>query len=419
MINNNIIVLFFNFILYLSLFVFFQIKQKSIQVGSVVLFIYAFVSLGSIYLYGYSETKFDLNYWNIYYLPFIYLFCILFISFIPILHFSNQKVVGMIMPPSSLMRFISITIIVIYTLHLLITIIPKFSITDLLINTTVLVDNYEGQVETSLSGLSWIIAVLKNIFGDILWVMLMYNLINRNKILSIGILFSLVVSLLGALSSGTRGSMIAFFFQIPFAYIVFKPLMTVSQRNKMIMYAFVFLGFLLIGFGSLTYGRHGDNQYHSLTDYLVYYMSSDFLMFNHDALDPGGCRYGDRVFPLLRQFLGLGTAGGFRARRLQFPNLKLDDSQFSFFVGEFCIDFGPIIAFLIISFFSYIVYRQLKKSKYDLGDILIALLWYNILINGLFLFFYAEILGNLKILYLLFFVFLFKKYAPSIKQSSV
>ena len=89
-------------------------------------------------------------------------------------------------------------------------------------------------------------------------------------------------------------------------------------------------------------------------------------------------------------------------------DLELDDSQFSFFVGDFVLDFGPFYAFLLIVVFSWCFCRSASVKKYDLGDILLFSFLFRICVNGFTLFPYAEFAGNLRILYILFFVFVFK-----------
>lgn len=97
-----------------------------------------------------------------------------------------------------------------------------------------------------------------------------------------------------------------------------------------------------------------------------------------------------------------------KTRRLLYPNLKVDDSQFTFFVGEFVIDFGPILAFIIISLAAYYFYKKIITNEYDFGTILILSLAYNIVVIGFTLFPYSEISGNLSIIYTIFWIFVFK-----------
>lgn len=410
------LLLIINTIAYFVTFFYFQKKVGSLQVGSVVLLLYSIVSLGSIYIYSTSPVWGVWDFTNLTLFPFLYLYVVLLISFIPIMEFSNTKCINMRFPKSSVMNLISILIIFINLIFFIQTILSSFSISDLL-SADILAENYEdkGASLATKGGIN-IFGVLKNVFIDVLWIMFMYNWIYKKRMLALGLIVSIIVYVLTSLAWGARGPIMSIIMQMPFAFIIFLPLMTSAQKKQIVLTVAIFGGFVFAGFWAMTYGRFSDNVNHTLTDLLIYYVSSDFLFFNNYAIAPGGCRYGDRVFPLIRMLLGLDTADGFRDRRLLFTKLKVDDSQFTTFVGEFCIDFGPIIAFVIISFFSFIFYRHFKKNKYDLGDVALGMLWYHILVYGFTLFVYAEKGGNIRILYLLFWVFLFKRITPRRKQ---
>lgn len=413
------LLLIINSLAYLLTFLFYQKKVCSLQVGSVVLLVYTMVSFGSIYLYSISPIWGIWDFTNLTFLPFLYLYVILLISFRPLLIFDNQKVIGMQMPNNSIMNLISISIIIVHLAFFIQTILSSFSIADLF-SADILSENYEdkGEAMASKKGVINIFGVLKNIFADVLWIMFMYNWVKGKRIIAFGLICSIGIAAFTSLAWGARGPLVSIIMQMPFAFIIFRPLMTNRQKKQVTLTAAILVLIVLLGFWSMTYGRFSDNVNHTITDILIYYLSSDFLMFNNYAIDPGDCRYGDRVFPLIRMLFGLDTAEGFRERRLLFPKLRIDDSQFTFFVGEFCIDFGPFLAFLIIAFFSFILYRQFKKHKYDMGDIALGMLWFHILIYGFSLFVYAEKSGNLRILYLLFFVYIFKRFTPQRKEEA-
>lgn len=409
------LLLIINSIAYFATFFFFQKRVGSLQVASVVLLTYSIASLGSIYIYSVSPVWGDWNFNNLTLFPFLYLYVVLLISFIPIMEFSNTKCINMRLPKSFAMNIISLLIIIFNLVFFVQTILSSFSISDLF-SADILADNYEDKGESMAVKGGNLFGALKNVFIDVLWIMFMYNWVCRKRILALGLIVSIFISVLTSLAWGARGPVMSIIMQMPFAYIVFLPLMTSTQKKQIVFSASILGGVVFAGFWAMTYGRFSDNVNHTLTDIIIYYVSSDFLFFNNYAIDPGGCRYGDRVFPLFRMLLGLDTADGWRDRRLLFTKLKVDDSQFTTFVGEFCIDFGPIVAFAIISFFSFIIYRKFKKKKYDLGDVVLGMLWYHILIYGFTLFVYAEKSGNLRILYLLFFAYLFKRITPRRKK---
>ena len=362
-------ILIVNSLLYISAFVLFQRKRRAIQLGSVVLAFYSLISIGAVLLYNSDFILFDFKEMTVF--PFVYLYITLIISFLPILLVTDDKIIGIKMPSPKIMNWLSVAIIIVYLGYFFLNILPNFSISNLF-NPDMLSDNYDDKGEgMSGDGSPSILGLLKNVFGELIWVVLMYNWILGNKKLVIGLFFSLAVVVLNGLAYGGRVAMTAIVLQIPFAFIVFRPLMSPEQKKTIKRLILVLVLFVLLAFGTLTFGRFGDKNF-TIFDIVLYYFSSDFLMFNNFALDPGACRYGDRVFPLVRSLLGLHTAEDFWDRRDEFPELELDDSQFSFFVGEFCIDFGPVFAFLLILLFSVLFYIKLKRDKYDLGDVLLT-----------------------------------------------
>lgn len=405
--DSNIVLLLINSLLYFSAFFLFQRKIKSLQVGSIVYLLYAIISVGSVYLYWVNPIW---DFQEITLFPFIYLFVVLMIAFKPLSVLTNNKVIGMKFPDQTIMNTLSIIIFLVYFAFFIQTILSSFSIVDLM-DMDVLVDNYEDKYENiKPTGVINIFGVLKNIFSDMLWIFAMYNIVKKKRILSLFVLSAISIEVFAGFAGGARGTLTSVIMGMPISYILFRPLMSEKQKKAITTVLIVIIALISIGFFGLTFGRFGDQDRYSILEIMIYYLSSNFIMFNNYALNPGGCRYGDRVFPLVRKILGLDTADGYMDRRDKFPQLQLDDSQFSFFVGEFCIDFGPIFAFVIITFFSYIFYRTLKKKQYDLGDILVGAFLCRILCMGFTLFKYSEISGNLGILYVLFFTWLFKKF---------
>lgn len=397
-------VLVANAFAYLLTFVLYIKKIGSFNLGSFVLLFYSLLAFLAVYLFSFVD------FWtfnDIQIFPFIYLYGCLMISCRALLKFSGDKVKNMVLPDEKIMNCISICIIVSHIGLLLFSILSSFSISGLF-DPNQLALNYDDKLDSV--GVDDkavnIFGVLKNVFGDLLWIMIMYNWIKGNKLLIIGLLFSVVVVILDGLSGGARGSLVRIVLSVPFVYFAFAPIMNKRMKRTFITSIIVVFSLILIGFLALTFGRFSDSSF-SILDICVYYASSNFIYFNNYALDAGGIRYGDRTFPLLRSLLGFDTAGDFFERRSMY-DLELDDSQFSFFVGDFVLDFGPFYAFLLIVVFSWCFCRSASVKKYDLGDILLFSFLFRICVNGFTLFPYAEFAGNLRILYILFFVFVFK-----------
>lgn len=403
---DSTILLIFNSLLYISTFFIYQKRVRDFRLGSFVLLFYSLISIGSIFLYNIDSI------WifeEITLFPLIYLYVALMISFYPVLKFSNRKVCDIKMPDEMVMNIISFLVIVIYLCFFFQTILSNFSLSGLF-DPTMLMENYEEKSDNVGydDGKLNIFGVLKNIFNSILWILFMYNWTQRKKVFAIGVFLAIIISVFTSLAWGARGPLVLIILQIPFVYFVFSPLMDQKMRKQYILTVVAFVAFIFVGGAALTIGRFGDKTNFTIVDIVLYYASSNFIKFDNFVLDVGGCRYGDRVFPLIRVLLGLDTAGDYKTRRLLYSNLKIDDSQFTFFVGEFVIDFGPVLAFLIILLFSVFFFKKLSSKKYDLGTVLLLSLVYNIVVVGFTLFPYSELSGNYTILYTIFWIFVFK-----------
>lgn len=404
--DENTVILIVNSLLYIVTFSIYQKRVKVFRLGSFILLFYSLLSVGSVCLYNIDSVwRFE----PITILPLVYLYIVLMISFYPLLNFSTKKINDIRMPDDKIMSIISVITIIVYLCFFLQTILSNFSLSSLL-NPIALAENYETKSDNIGydDGKINIFGILKNIFNNVLWILFMYNWIQKRKLLTSGLLLAIIISVFTSLAWGARGPLVFIIMQIPFVYFVFSPLMSLKMRRKYLFTVVGFAIFVFVGGAALTLGRFGDATNFSIVDIVLYYSSSNFIMFDNFVLDVGGCRYGDRVFPLIRVLLGLDTAGDFKTRRLLYPNLKIDDSQFTFFVGEFVIDFGPVLAFVIISFASYYFYKKITSNKYDFGTILILSLAYNIVVVGFTLFPYSEISGNLSIVYTIFWMFVFK-----------
>ena len=385
---------------------FYALYKKGWGIYSFSLLFYSIISIGSIYLFTLDSIWY---FREITPFPLLYLFVSLMFFMRPLSKFSPNEMANIIMPNRQFMRILSWVIFFVY-LGLFLQFIATSSFSGIL-NADVLASNYDDKVskvgidDNSVN----IFGVLKNVFSSIVWLMFMYNWIKGEKKLTVALLFALISSLLFSLTQGSRGGIMRLFVDIPFIYFVFSGLLSKRKKKIFLMSIIGFVLFALIGFWGLTIGRFGDKTSYSLLDIIVYYSSSNFLMFDNYALDANGIRYGDRVFPLIRLLFGLDITGNYVNRRMVYSNMLLDDSQFSTFVGEFALDFGPIWGFVILLLFSTLLYQGVKhKYRFGFSNILILLLVFKIVIGGYSLFPYSEVGGNLGLLYVLFFYILFK-----------
>lgn len=405
----NDVILACNSLLYILTFLVYQKWKKKFDIGSFVLLFYAIISLVAISVFYMGNIVWVFKDMKVF--PFIYLYIALMVTFIPLLVFSDKKAVDIIYPDLKLMNVLSVCIIVVYAIFFVQTLSQSFSISTLL-DSAMLADNYTNKTQSVGfdDGKINTFGVLKNIFGELLWLVLMYNWIKGNKYLSLGLLFALLVSIVTGLAWGARGSLIKILMEIPFVYLVFRNSMTPAMKKMFISSVSAVSVTALLGFIGLTVGRFGDSSRFSIWEITEYYLGSNFLFFNNYALDAGGLRYGDRVFPLVRSIFDMDITGNYVNRRLKYHNMALDDSQFSFFVGEFTLDFGMIGAMVLLIFISFVFYKLIRsKSQYKFGQILLLSVLFRICVCGFTLFPYSELSGNIALLYVFFFYFVFDK----------
>ena len=359
--DASTVILIINSLFYITAFVMYQIRMRTFQMGSFILLFYSLLSVGSVWLYNIDSVW---TFETITIFPLVYLYIVLMISFYPLLKFSNKKMSNIKMPDDMVMSMISVVVIIVYLCFFFQTILSNFSLSNLFDPMT-LAENYETKSDNVgyNDGKVNIFGILKNIFNSILWILFMYNWIQKKKLLTIGVFIAIIISVFTSLAWGARGPLVFIIMQVPFVYFVFSPLMSQEMRRKYLFTVAAFVILIFVGGAALTLGRFNDAADFTIMDIVLYYASSNFIKFDNFVLDVGGCRYGDRVFPLIRVLLGLDTAGDYKTRRLLYPNLKVDDSQFTFFVGEFVIDFGPILAFIfILDLFWLICFPHLFSS---------------------------------------------------------
>ena len=111
------------------------------------------------------------------------------ISFYPLLKFSNKKMSNIKMPDDMVMSMISVVVIIVYLCFFFQTILSNFSLSNLFDPMT-LAENYETKSDNVgyNDGKVNIFGILKNIFNSILWILFMYNWIQKKKLLTIGLL---------------------------------------------------------------------------------------------------------------------------------------------------------------------------------------------------------------------------------------
>lgn len=399
----NSLLLYFNFSLYFVTFIVYQCKKKYFSIGSFVLLFYTFLSLLAIPLFN---SPFTTEFSDLNFFPFIYLYVALMMCFSPLLRFKDRKVSSIKMPDSNMMNIISIIIIISFIVKFL-TELSSFSIDDTLLDPAALAKNYyerEREAGEPSFGFSNALRFMSTLFSPVLVLFFFYNILAKNKLLSLGIAASIVSYLIMSLSKGDRYYIFNLFMDIPFLFLLFRHKLDKITRKR-VGWALAGVGSLLvIGLATLTMGRFANNK--QQTEYLIYgietYAAQNFIFFNNYGLDAGGIRYGDNTANLVRRILGLKASNDPREGQLTYSHLKIDNSRFYTFVGDFTLDYGPVAGFFILMLMAIFFWRILRikdNGEYKFNQIIILTVLYQICVQGFSLFPYSYWIANLKLIF--------------------
>jgi len=397
-----------NIILYIlawiATIILYHIVKRRIDAGSILLFMYLIYAITSLILYNSHSYHFN----QIRLLPFIYLFLMLMLFFSPILKYNAYKIDEIQKIPSIYLLIICIIFIVASLIQLPVIISDfAFSIKKLLTSSSGGLDLYHKSLAGARligdGAISNLASIISNAFGKFGILLFFYYLTleKRSKIILIGLFISTIISILSSISLGQRGLIIDTLLSMIITYFALRRFFQ-PKVNRIIK--IVGGGMLLassIPVISLTISRFGNDAKGSMSS-VYYYGGQENLYFNNYGLDDGGIRYGDRTFPFFKRILGFeNVPKNFVERRAKYPHLKIDDEKFYTFIGDFTIDFGPIIATLIFLFFSIFVVIKTKIRNGIIRFHQLILLHFVMVVcmlGGMKLYPFSDLGGNLQLI---------------------
>lgn len=399
--NINIILYILAWIVTIILY---HIVKKRIDAGSILLFTYLIYAITSLILYNSHSYHFN----QIRLLPFIYLFLMLMLFFSPILKYNAYKIDEIQKVPSIYLLIISM-IFIVASLIQLPTIVSDFafSIKKLLTTSSGGLDLYHKSLaEARFLGdgkISNFGSVISNTYGKFGILLFFYylTLTKRSKLILIGLFISIIISILTNVSLGQRGAILQTLLSMIITYFALRRFFQPKVNRIIKIVGGSLLIASLIPVIALTISRFGNNTKGSMSS-VYYYGGQENLYFNNYGLDDGGIRYGDRTFPLFKRILGFeNVPKNFVERRAKYPHLIINDRNFYTFVGDFTIDFGPIIATLIFLFFSIFVIIKTKIRNGIIRFHQLILLHFVMIVcmlGGMNLYPFSDVGGNLQLI---------------------
>lgn len=396
-------------------FVSYQKKRKIFDAGSFILCTYILYAFLSWRLFNTAGTVYNKP---IHLFPFIYLFIMLLLATSTVLQYDVRKISGIQQPNSLFLLIVSLFFVVPTLIHSPSTISHiQEGIVKMMVDSRAGNEMYREAIERSYEsgtgGISNIMAIFSSAFYNLGVLLTFYYLTlpKRNKWLSAALILSTLIGLLVYVSLGQRGGVILRLFTVIVTYFAFKSYYP-QKVQKILKYAGVVVVVLVsVPIVLITLSRFGSEEGSSF-DSALQYAGQENINFNNYALDDGGIRYGDRTAPLFKKMLGFhNVPDNYWQRRDKYPHLKMDDDVFYTFVGDFTIDYGPIIAVVLFLIFTPLFLNATKVKGKRIKFHQLILVHFVMCIcaqGGMSLFSFSDTAGNLQIIVVVIAYFLFK-----------
>lgn len=407
------------------LFVFLRFVRRNRQLGVYGTIVLSYVVYASLSIFDYVAHS--ENYSNITLFPFLYLFALLLIALKPIKNYDEKR--------NLRLKSINPNICyIVFSFFLISTIIVlPASLEKIQHGWTLMLASDDGAIDlynemhsrdtqnaNINGGILGICNIIRYLLYEICVFLLFYYLTlpKRNKIIIIALLFSFLLNILVSFSNGGRTGSTMDAFTILMTYLIFYQFLNPTVK-KIAKRCFIVLGvsFMLLTLAmtiSRTVYREGGTS-----DGIVDYLGQGNLYFNQYAIDSENLRGGDRTCNVFKRLLGFeNVPPSISGVRVKHSSMKLSDHNFSTFIGDFVLDFGPFITALIIIFFSslFCIATRPRSIVIRIDQLLLIQLAADICMHGGMYLFYYSFSGNYILLMYIIFFFILRLYSNSKKN---
>ena len=403
--SNNIICSGY-LLLWILTFIGYHILRFKTDGGSAIMLTYIIYAIFS--LFSINDFLFGDMYLPLTVLPFIYLYLMLMIALSPAIYVHFHPTNKIEDPNSRIPHLVSI-IIIIASFLLLPDILSNFAdgFVKLFTDVDAGKDAYSEQIEEVQdgggSGISNLTAIIYNSLMDFPAFMTFYFLTKekKNVWLISGLFFAVLVGLLLPIMRGQRGGVVMCTLTLFLAYMMYRNYLSAKVNKFVKLVGIILVITVSLPIAAITISRFGsDNVGPGVGGYINWYVGQGNLYFNNYAFDNGGIRYGDRTINLFKRIISPDTPQNYDERRWKYRNLNIDDNLFTTFVGDFVIDFGPILATVIFIVFSYFVLVNIRTRGDTIKLHQLVLLYFSMCIcmqGGMTLFSFSDT-SNLRII---------------------
>lgn len=391
--------------------------RSLLSIGSITFLLYSALALMSLVMAATSQSKpLELNIFAL-----LYLFICIIISFRPLVYVNKPGL--KVIPTSRRPLNLLLTVIVFFSVARFPAIVSNFLkiITGFLLDANVFYDQYNTAMETftqvqSNSSFNFL-KIIMGMFDRFIPFFLMYYLTleNRKKWLVIGLAIGLVIAPMSGLIEAQRGILVDVILSCVLAYSLFKDSYS-SKVNKIVRsVGGTFAISVVVALSMITFSRFSQSYMDSdsVQRSVIGYTGQAMTNFGEYGFDTGGIRHGDRTIPLVKKVLFMNGAFDYAHRMDKYTYLKLNEGMFSTYVGDLVVDFGPVIAFVLILFMTIVFKKMIshKGGSIPMYKMIPAYILGYIILCGWHLYPFADFGGNLSLIIGFLLYFFFKRFS--------
>jgi oligosaccharide repeat unit polymerase len=412
--DKNFIYIVLNSFLYISTYIIYQHRRKYFGTGSFLLLLYTAVGISGIIFYKNSLIDlYDLEI-DVKWLSYIYLYVMLMVAAYPILRLKENDIHSIQRPShQAFIAFCTIMIVVqmIRAFELIPDVISSFSrmLNDPGYGLELYQDSVAGADTVGRQGIN-IIGVISGCFTDISVLMLFLYLTftKKSKLFIAGLVLSSLISPLAGLATGQRGSSVRFIIDFIVSYLIFRKHIEVKVRKHVNILISILLLAIAVPFSAITFSRSlGHNTSNVIIYQLEAYLGQSFINFSTYGLDAEGIRNGDRTLTLVKMALDDNTPRNYYESLSKYSYMKMNESRFYTFVGDFTLDYGPLITVVLFLLFMaiFMTIITVRRGRLLFHKVIIIYLL-SIICSGFYLYPLAGFGGNIQIIvYILYYLF--------------
>lgn len=397
---NNILTIGY-LLLWILTLAWYHVKRNTFDSGSFIMVMYIIYAIFSVLVI--NDSLFSVAFAPLTLFPFIYLYVMMMIALVPVIN-NHLNPTTVIEPANTrLLKWLSIIIIICSVLQL-----PQIISNSSAGIGQILVDEGAGKevyeettsnASDSGGAIRNLPAVIFNMLSDVMVFFLFYFLSQKkHKVICMGLAFAIILSIFIPISMGQRGGVISAFLTVIGAYLLFKPYLSKFINRSITIVGMSLAAIIAVPITAITMSRFG-KEASGVSGFISWYIGQATLYFNNSGLDAGGIRNGDRTINMVKRLIDPSTPKNFVERRDLYHNMDISDRFYTTFVGDFTLDFGPIVAFIIFAAVFYALYRLTRTVNQTIKTQQLMLMFFVVCISaqgGMTLFSYSDT-GNLRI----------------------